>query len=233
MATHKIAVARQTAGESHKQSGLLMQVTAETTGFIIIKRKTTPGRGKGRIYSTEAQRIPASLRQGDIFLRGTGTRNRGILGRKKRGNAPLSSWSVGHQCDSHTSVTIKKKTTHFALLKKIHAPQDEACLLTDAWRFPYFLFLSFAMHRVSSFHFNCFAHPSASQRCDRKKEKSAALPSAFSQLARHKASLCATLSPSKTRRADPLGRGDDSSFFPIATEATESSFFSFSLSKAE
>lgn len=70
MATHKIAVARQTAGESHKQSGLLMQVTAETTGFIIIKRKTTPGRGKGRIYSTEAQRIPASLRQGDIFFYG-------------------------------------------------------------------------------------------------------------------------------------------------------------------
>lgn len=71
----------------------MMQFTAETTGFIIIKRKTTPGRGKGGIYSTEMQRIPAGVRQGDFL--GEGGKE------KKGGNTPLSSWSV-------TSATVTR-----------------------------------------------------------------------------------------------------------------------------
>lgn len=97
MAAHNITVVPNRGPEFYNQSGLSMRVTAETTGFIIIKRKTTPGKGKGGIYSTETQRVPASLRQGNFFLRGTGGEKRKATHRCQVGRSPVRQSHVCRQ----------------------------------------------------------------------------------------------------------------------------------------
>lgn len=79
----------------YNQSGLLMQVTAETTGFIIIKRKTTPGKGRNILYRDAT--LPCLSQTGKLFYEGRGAEKRKATHRCQVGRSPVRQSLVCRQ----------------------------------------------------------------------------------------------------------------------------------------
>lgn len=196
--------------------------------FYYNKKKNNTREGEGRNILYRDATLPCLSQTGKLFYEGQGEEKRKATHRCQVGRSPVRQSLVCRQF-----LKKEKAATPFALLKKqtFHAPPGRGSLARSQTLGGSRTFLFCHSHRTVCLLFVSTAlHIPRRTRDESEKKKKERNVSAFSQLARRKASLCATLSPSKTRRADPLGRGGDSPFFPVATEATESFFFFLSLS---